>query len=148
MRRRAEGHAANTAADRPDTLSPEEARSRAGTGTTTQALHELRVHQIELEIQNEELRRAQVELDAARGVQVEVTQEPVLLYGDRPRLVAVFQNLLDNAVKFMGDQPSPRVVIGVESGADDMVFFVRDNGASCKTIKMPSLRRRPESRSP
>ena len=67
MRRRAEGHAANTAADRPDTLSPEEARSRAGTGTTTQTLHELRVHQIELEMQNEELRRAQADLDAARG---------------------------------------------------------------------------------
>ena len=32
-----------------------------------QALHELRVHHIELEMQNEELRRAQVELDAARA---------------------------------------------------------------------------------
>jgi hypothetical protein len=40
-----------------DALSPEEIR---------QTLHELRVHQIELEMQNEELRRAHGELDAAR----------------------------------------------------------------------------------
>ncbi|MEI8063975.1 MAG: PAS domain S-box protein, partial [Verrucomicrobiota bacterium] len=39
----------------------------AGGGDTEQMLHELRVHQIELEVQNEELRRAQVELDALRA---------------------------------------------------------------------------------
>ena len=41
-----------------ETLSPEE---------TQLMLHELRVHQIELEMQNEELRRAQVELGAAKA---------------------------------------------------------------------------------
>jgi PAS domain S-box-containing protein len=35
--------------------------------STRQMFHELRVHQIELEMQNEELRRAQVELEAARA---------------------------------------------------------------------------------
>ena len=40
-----------------DALSPDEIR---------QIFHELRVHQIELEMQNEELRLAQVELDASR----------------------------------------------------------------------------------
>ncbi|MEI7639868.1 MAG: hypothetical protein WCJ37_21310, partial [Syntrophus sp. (in: bacteria)] len=40
-----------------ETMSPEEIR---------QTLHELRVHQLELEIQNEELRLAQTEIDAAR----------------------------------------------------------------------------------
>ena len=36
------------------------------------AVHELRVHQIELEMQNEELRRAQLELDAQRARYVEL----------------------------------------------------------------------------
>jgi PAS domain S-box-containing protein len=59
--RRAEEIARKQAAPSPEdleTLSPEETR---------RMLHKLRVHQIELEIQNEELRRAQVELDAARA---------------------------------------------------------------------------------
>jgi PAS domain S-box-containing protein len=63
-----------------------------------------------------------------RGVQVRVTEEPVLVYGDRRRLVEVFQNLVDNAVKFMGDQTDPQVEIGAEPLDDDLVFFVRDNG--------------------
>jgi len=57
-----------------------------------------------------------------------VTSEPVTLNGDRPRLVEVFQNLLDNAVKFMGDQPSPRIDVGVERDDGRIVIFVRDNG--------------------
>jgi PAS domain S-box-containing protein len=64
----------------------------------------------------------------ARGVQVEVTEEPVMLTGDRTRLVEVFQNLVDNATKFMGDEPAPRVEIGVEQAGEELVLFVRDNG--------------------
>jgi PAS domain S-box-containing protein len=61
LRRRAEEMARERAARAPENLqalSPEEAR---------RTLQELRVHQIELEMQNEELRRAQAELDAARA---------------------------------------------------------------------------------
>ncbi len=65
---------------------------------------------------------------ATRGVEIVITGEPVVLHGDRPRLVEVFQNLVDNAVKFMGDQKAPRVEIGVEHAGDETVIFIRDNG--------------------
>ncbi len=65
---------------------------------------------------------------SVRGVRTEVTEEPVLLYGDRLRLVEVFQNLIDNAVKFMGDQRTPRVEVGAERVDGEIVLFVRDNG--------------------
>ena len=62
LRRQAEEIALRKAAQSPEhfeTLATEETRLM---------LHELRVHQIELEMQNEELQRAQVELDAARAL--------------------------------------------------------------------------------
>ncbi len=65
---------------------------------------------------------------ATRGVAVEVVEEPFVLVGDRTRLVEVFLNLLDNAVKNMGEQATPRIVVGVESSGDPLTFFVRDNG--------------------
>ncbi len=61
LRQTAEERARETAAratEAPTDLSPEELQ---------RTLHELRVHQIELEMQNEELRRAQAEIDAVRA---------------------------------------------------------------------------------
>jgi PAS domain S-box-containing protein len=66
----------------------------------------------------------------ARGVTVTIADGLPDVLGDRPRLVEVLQNLLDNAAKFMGAQPDPRVQIGVRTGIPDgPVFYVRDNGA-------------------
>jgi len=64
----------------------------------------------------------------ARGVRIKVTNEPIILYGDQARLMEIFQNLVDNAVKFMGDQPAPRIEIGAEDIGGEMGLFVRDNG--------------------
>ena len=66
----------------------------------------------------------------ARGVHVEIADNLPTVYGDHARLVEVLQNLVDNAVKFMGDQPDPRITIGA-LGADREglpIFFVQDNG--------------------
>ena len=65
---------------------------------------------------------------AEREVEVTVTQKPIWLTGDRSRLVGAYQNLVDNAVKFLGDQPNPRIEIGWEPEGNENVFFVRDNG--------------------
>ena len=65
---------------------------------------------------------------AERGAKVEVAPDLPVVFGDRQRLRGVFQNLVDNAVKFMGDQGDPYVEIGVRRHGDEVVFFVRDNG--------------------
>jgi PAS domain S-box-containing protein len=65
---------------------------------------------------------------AERGVDVHPGDDAVMLYGDRPRLAEIWQNLIENAVKYMGDQKNPRIGIGVEGEGRDRVFWVRDNG--------------------
>jgi PAS domain S-box-containing protein len=50
------------------------------------------------------------------------------IYGDRTRLVEVMVNLLENAVKFMGDQEHPKIWIGSSEKEGQDVFYVRDNG--------------------
>ena len=74
-----------------------------------------------------------------RGVRVDITEEPVLLWGDRTRLVEVFLNLVDNAAKFMGAEPAPRVEIGVEQAGGEMVLYVRDNGIGIDPRVQPIL---------
>ena len=64
----------------------------------------------------------------ARGVVVKIAPNLPTIYGDRVRLVEVVQNLVDNACKFMGDQPQPRIEIGARQDGVEPVFFVGDNG--------------------
>jgi signal transduction histidine kinase len=65
-----------------------------------------------------------------RRIRMDVADNLPIVSCDRIRLVQVMQNLLENAIKFMGDQPNPRIEIGVKPGAvvGQAAVFVRDNG--------------------
>jgi PAS domain S-box-containing protein len=64
-----------------------------------------------------------------RKVHVQIQSALSNVYGDKPRLLEVLQNLFDNAAKYMGHQASPCIEVGQQGEEDGMpIFFVRDNG--------------------
>ncbi len=79
-----------------------------------------------------EIVRAAVDQVAGRivkhGVKVKIDADLPYVAADRTRLVQVVQNLLDNAVKFMGDQRNPRIEIGASERDGRVLCWVRDNG--------------------
>jgi signal transduction histidine kinase len=70
-----------------------------------------------------------IEINAARNMPV--------VYGDRQHLCDVWENLIDNAAKFIGAQERPRIDIGTRSdtessSTEESIFYIRDNGIGVK----------------
>jgi len=61
-------------------------------------------------------------------VQVTVSEMPYQLHGDPLHFGQIWQNLIENAVKYMGDQSHPHIEIGATQREHEVVFYVRDNG--------------------
>ena len=68
--------------------------------------------------------------ESVQTIQITIVVEENLpkVQADRTRIGQVFQNLIENAIKFRGDQPEPRVELGHLVREGETVFFVRDNG--------------------
>jgi len=67
---------------------------------------------------------------AGRGVAVDIAPDLPVVRADRRRLLEVLQNLLENAVKFAGERPEPRIEIAARHDGAETVFFVRGKEAS------------------
>ena len=65
---------------------------------------------------------------AFHGVQVQVQPAMPEVRVDRVRFVEVFQNLIENAIKFTREVSGPTIEIGMGEDATGRVFFVKDNG--------------------
>ena len=61
-------------------------------------------------------------------IDVAVAENLSTVHVDRMRLVEVLVNLIENSIKFMGDQTRPRIEIGSRKEGEETVFFVKDNG--------------------
>ena len=114
-------------------------RIKAATGTMShhlEALHELshlgESLRLEEAVDLAELARRAVELVRGRlsekDVEVRISPDLPTVTADRSRLLQVFQNLVDNAAKFVGDQDKPRIEILERHDTGENVTVVRDNG--------------------
>jgi len=63
-----------------------------------------------------------------RKVDIQLPDTELMLFGDRPRLCQIWQNLIENAVKYSRDDCSTRIELGVRQMDGETVFFVKDNG--------------------
>ena len=50
------------------------------------------------------------------------------VFCNRQRMTEVVQNLLENAIKYMGDQAVPQIQFGMREKDGEKTFFVQDNG--------------------
>ena len=63
-----------------------------------------------------------------RGVLVTIQPDLPSVNVDRMRIVEVLTNLMENSIKYIGDQPHPSIEVGCRLDGEETVFFVKDNG--------------------
>jgi PAS domain S-box-containing protein len=68
------------------------------------------------------------DLIAEKDIDVVLAEEFPVIRVDPIKFRQVFTNLVNNAVKYAGDDPRPRIEVGAGRDGAEVVFHVRDNG--------------------
>jgi PAS domain S-box-containing protein len=63
-----------------------------------------------------------------RKVDIRLPDTDLMLYGDRPRLCQILQNLIENAIKYSREGSIPRIELCVRQAGGEPVFCVKDDG--------------------
>jgi K+-sensing histidine kinase KdpD len=67
-----------------------------------------------------------------RKVKIKIADKLGSVVVDKERMIEVVQNLVDNAIKFMGKQTDPEIEIGMKKQGNETVYFIKDNGIGIK----------------
>jgi signal transduction histidine kinase len=63
-----------------------------------------------------------------RKIDIRLPDTDLMLFGDRQRLCQIWQNLIENALKYNRDGNIPCIEIGFRQMTGETAFFVKDNG--------------------
>jgi PAS domain S-box-containing protein len=74
-----------------------------------------------------------------RQASIKTADFPQTLYGDPVKIEQIWQNLIENALKYMGDQPQPYIDIGYDDTNEGPEFFVCDNGMGINPGQMERI---------
>jgi signal transduction histidine kinase len=75
----------------------------------------------------------------SREIELVIDTELPRLNCERARFRQVFQNLIDNAIKYMGDKPSRRIHVGCSVRAEEAEFYVRDTGIGIEAEELSKV---------
>ncbi|NJB35651.1 sensor histidine kinase [Croceivirga sp. JEA036] len=62
------------------------------------------------------------------NIKVKIADNMPVIKGDKNRILQVFSNLLDNAIKYMGNETHPEITVDFLVQNNTIKFFVTDNG--------------------
>jgi PAS domain S-box-containing protein len=79
------------------------------------------------EVVSEALELTQGKIEEQK-VAITVSPDLPVIQGERMRLIQLFQNLIDNAITYMGEQEHPCVQIGIRNLHGARIVFIQDNG--------------------
>jgi len=67
------------------------------------------------------------------NINIKVDNIDLTLLGDHSEFIQIWQNLIENSIKYRGTQPNPLIEIGIHNINSTPTFYVKDNGVGIES---------------